>query len=522
MRTPLASAFIRPLAVPVALALFAMSSVFAQSNPLGDFEAQADVGAPKIAGRADYDPSEQEYTLTAGGANMWAGRDEFHFVWRRLGGDFLVRTRARFVDATGNPHRKCGLIMRTSLEPDSTYVDGAVHADGLASLQNRREKGGATRQFVLPIERPDVLQLERRGRRLIFSAARYGEPFTSTEISDLNLGDTVYVGLFVCAHDPAATVTAVFRDVRIVRPAKPDFRPYRDYIGSVLELLDVTTGRLRKIYQAEEPFEAPNWTPDGKALIYNVSGSGPRKGVLDRFDLATRKPTPIDTGVAVHNNNDHVISFDGTRLGISNQGPETHGQSAVWVVPINGGTPRQVTALTPSYFHGWSRDDQWLVYTGGRPEKPGGPNVFSIYKIPTDGGPEIRLTRGEWLDDGPEFTPDGKYIYFNSTRTGRMQIWRMRPDGSGQEQVTSDEFNNWFPHISPDGKWIAFVSYLPDVPASEHPYYKKVYLRLMSADGMGPARVIAYVYGGQGTMNVPSWSPDSRRIAFVANSDGGQ
>ena len=126
--------------------------------------------------------------------------------------------------------------------------------------------------------------------------------------------------------------------------------------------------------------------------------------------------------------------------------------------------------------------------------------------------------------DGPEFSPDGKYIYFNSTRgkdgvaTGSMQLWRMKPDGSEQEQVTNDEFNNWFPHISPDGKWIAFISFPKEVSPSDHPYYQRVYLRLMPLAG-GEPKVIAYVYGGQGTINVPSWSPDSRMLAFVSNTD---
>jgi Tol biopolymer transport system component len=156
-------------------------------------------------------------------------------------------------------------------------------------------------------------------------------------------------------------------------------------------------------------------------------------------------------------------------------------------------------------------DGRWLVYTGVRGAE------LDVYKIPVAGGSEIRLTSAPGLDDGPEFTPDGAYIYFNSSRSGLMQIWRMRPDGSGQQQVTSDGFNNWFPHISPDGKWMVYIAFPPAVAADDHPFYKHVLLRLMSVGG-GPARVIAYVYGGQGTINVPSWSPDGTRLAFVSNS----
>jgi Tol biopolymer transport system component len=163
--------------------------------------------------------------------------------------------------------------------------------------------------------------------------------------------------------------------------------------------------------------------------------------------------------------------------------------------------------------HGWSPDGKFLVFCGSRN------NEFDVYKIPSVGGNETRLTDAKGLDDGPEYSPDGNYIYFNSVRSGTMQIWRMKPDGTGQEQVTNDDFNNWFPHISPDGKWIAFISFLKEeVQPGIHPPYKHVYIRMMPASG-GPAKVLAYIYGGQGSMNTPSWSPDSKRIAFVTNTD---
>ncbi len=486
-------------------------------DAVGQFAHHGDVGGPEIAGSTAYDEAAQEYRLTAAGINLWASADQFQFAWNTLKGDFILRARCEFVGKGANPHRKLGWMVRSTLDSDSAYADACVHGDGLTSLQYRRTKGAITEQVELTIKGGDVIQLERRGSTYIFSSAHYGEPFVSATLADLNLGDEVQVGLFLCSHEAKVKEEAILRDVRIIRPAKVGFRPYQDYIGTELQLLDVHTGKLTAIHRSAEPFEAPNWTTDGKALIYNVSGNGPNKGLLRRFDLATHAVTALETGFAIHNNNDHVLSFDGAMLGVSNHSPEHGGASVICTLPATGGAPKLITPKAPSYLHGWSPDGKWLVFTGGRKLVAGEPDKYDIYKIPATGGDEVRLTNTLGLSDGPEFSPDGRYIYFNSTRTGLMQLWRMRPDGSNQEQVTSDEFNNWFAHISPDGKWIAFLSFDKEVKPDDHPYYKHVYLRLMPAAG-GPAKVIAYVYGGQGTINVPSWSPDSTRIAFVSNT----
>ena len=218
----------------------------------------------------------------------------------------------------------------------------------------------------------------------------------------------------------------------------------------------------------------------------------------------------IESGFANRNNHVHVISFDGKQMAISHHAEEDGGASVIYTLPAEGGDPVRVTALSPSYLHGWSPDDRYLVYTAERE------GSYNIYRIPSSGGEEEQLTHTPTLDDGPEYSPDGQYIYFNSCRTGTMQIWRMKADGSEQEQLTFDDYNDWFPHVSPDGKQIVFISYMPDVPADSHPYYKQVYLRIMSADDPQP-RVLARLYGGQGSINVPSWSPDSKKLAFVSN-----
>jgi len=493
-------------------AAFACAFCFcAQASP-GEFEAHEDVGNPQIKGNATYNAASQTYTLSAGGSNMWGARDEFHFAWRRLRGDFILQARVDFIGKGVDPHRKAGLIVRSSLDDNVPYVDGVVHGDGLVSLQWRRSKAAATEQIEAAVRGADVLQLERRGSAYIFSAAKHGEPFKTVQVTDIDVGESPYVGLVLCSHNAGVMEQAIFRNVRIIRPAKPDFVPYRDYIGSRLELLEIESGHRHMLFSSKQPFEAPNWTPDGLALIYNTSGSDPQhRGRLRRFDLATRTSSLIDTGFALRNNNDHVLSFDGAMLGISDQSVEK-GESTIYTLPSSGGTPKRITPRTPSYLHGWSPDAKWLVYTGIRD------GDADIYKIPATGGEEIRLTTTEGVDDGPEYSPDGQFIYFNSMRNGRMQIFRMKPDGSDQQALTNDEYNNWFPHVSPDGKWLSIISYADEIEPSDHPYYKRVYLRLMPADG-GPAKVIAYVYGGQGTINVPSWSPDGKMLAFVSNSD---
>jgi TolB protein len=269
---------------------------------------------------------------------------------------------------------------------------------------------------------------------------------------------------------------------------------------STLETIDIASKARTTIYRAPEHFEAPNWTRDGMFFLFNQDGR------IYRLPVGGGKPEAIDTGFAVRCNNDHGISPDSKFIAISDQSQEEH-KSIVYVVPFTGGAPRRLTQNSPSYWHGWSPDGKTLAFVGERN------GDFDIYSIPFAGGEESRLTTAKGLDDGPEYSPDGKYIYFNSVRTGLMQIWRMRPDGSEQEQITHDGFNNWFPHISPDGKWIVILSF--DQSVEGHPPNKDVTLRLMARES-GQITVLAKLFGGQGTINVPSWSPDSKRLAFVS------
>ena len=478
----------------------------AQRSRIGDFEGHGDVGPVHHGGSASYDGARQQYTIAGSGENMWGDHDAFHFVWKRLTGNFILSARGALVGEGGEPHRKLGWIIRSSLDPKSPHVSAVVHGDGLVALQFRRSPGAETEEVRSPVTGADVVQLERKGNTYTMSVARFGDTLTASQVTDVALGDQVYVGLFVCAHTDSLVERATFRDVRITVPAKDDFTPYLDYIGSNIETLDVETGDRRVVYKSADPLQAPNWSKDGKSLIYNSNGR------LYRLDLGKRDPVEINTAFATSNNNDHVLSFDGRTLAISHHSAEDQGKSIVYTVPVTGGTPKKVTAEGPSYLHGWSPDGKFLVYTGERG------NELDIYRIGIGGGEETRLTSSRGLDDGPEYSPDGQFIFFNSVRSGTMQLWRMRADGSEQTQLTDDSYNNWFPHISPDGTSIVFLSFTKDVSPGDHPFYKQVYLRRMPVGG-GPARVIAYVYGGQGTINVPSWSPDGKRVAFVSNTD---
>ncbi len=272
---------------------------------------------------------------------------------------------------------------------------------------------------------------------------------------------------------------------------------------SVLETLDVHTGERTVLKVFDAVIEAPNWTRDGRTLVYNSQGG------MYAYDLASGEVRRIDTGFAVDCNNDHVLSPDNTELAISHFAHEDV-SSRIYIVPIGGGESRLVTERGPSYLHGWSPDGRRLAYCAER----GG--QYDIHTIDIDGGPETRLTDTPGLDDGPEYSPDGRHIWFNSTRSGLMQVWRMGVDGSEQTHAVHDDRNCWFPHVSPDGRWVVYVAYgRDDVAPGDHPPDRQVEIRLVPAEG-GTPRTLAELFGGQGTMNVNSWSPDSRRIAFVS------
>lgn len=268
---------------------------------------------------------------------------------------------------------------------------------------------------------------------------------------------------------------------------------------SSVEIFDINTRQVSVVLQSDDLIEAPNWSPDGRYLMVNSDG------LVYRIALeGIPKLEKINTGFAKRCNNDHGISPDGSLIAVSDKCE--YGKSAIYTLPATGGTPTLVTRNLPSYWHGWSPDGNRFAYCGIRDE------VFDIYTIAATGGEELRLTHGEGRNDGPDYSFDGNWIYFNSSRTGLMQIWRIHPDGSGLEQVTFDNYGNWFAHPSPQNDRVILISYAPEI--FDHPRDCDVFVRMMDMDGRNLETLFA-LFGGQGTMNSPNWAPDGHAFAYV-------
>jgi TolB protein len=466
---------------------------------VGIFENHGDVGTVVHPGSVEYDAAKASYTISGSGENMWLGSDAFQFAWKKMSGEVTLTADISFLGKGVNEHRKAVLMVRQSLDADSAYADVALHGSGLTSFQYREEKGAGTHEIQANVSAPKRLRIEKRGAYFsVWLANEKGEFELASGSMRIALKEPFYVGLGVCSHDKDVVEKAVFSNIEL-KAATPTAAT-ASTLYSTLEIITVASTDRRAIYVAPERFEAPNWMPDGKNLLFN------RNGRIEKIPAAGGTPEILDTGFATRCNNDHGISPDGTQLVLSDNSQEGH-QSLVYIVPIGGGAPRRITQKSPSYWHGWSPDGKTLAFVGERN------GDFDIYAIPTAGGEEKQLTTAKGLDDGPEYSPDGKYIYFNSERTGHMQIWRMRADGSEQEQITFGEENDWFPHLSPDGRQMVFVTY--DASVKGHPENKDVTLRMMTLKDK-KITVLAKLFGGQGTMNVPSWSPDGKQFAFVS------
>jgi TolB protein len=488
------------------LLMVCVFSITAMAAPVGQFEDHQDIGTLLHPGSSQFDSDLKTYTLSASGENMWAAKDAFQFLFSQAKGDLSLSADISFLGAGTDKHRKACLMIRQTLDADSAYIDVALHGDGLTSLQFREAKGALTHEVQSNLINPKRVRLEKRGQFIYLYLSTDSSKDEDLKFCGashrLTFSDPFYVGLAVCSHNKDITESANFSSVQLTSDlpaatAKPT-------LYSTLETQSVTSTDRRVTYTVNARIEAPNWLKDGTNLIYNQAGR------IYRIPAAGGQPQVIDTGFATRCNNDHAPSPDGSLLAISDQS-QGNRQSLIYILPITGGAPKLITPTGPSYFHGWSSDGKTLAYCAQRNGE------FDIYTIPATAGEnpstETRLTSAKGLDDGPEYSPDGKFIYFNSERTGQMQIWRMNADGSNQEQVTTDEFNNWFPHPSPDGKKLLFLSYGADVKG--HPENQLVTLRVLTFS-TNKIDTLANVFGGQGTINTPCWSGDSKKIAFIS------
>lgn len=494
------SLFLQTVLLTTCLSVFVMTrAVFSQNAQFGVFEAHGDIGAVGKTGKLHYDAAKKTYLVSGGGENMWFDKDAFHFVWKKASGEVSLAAEIELLGRSAHEHRKAALLIRQSLAADSPYASAALHGNGLASIQYREEQGGATREIQSNVVAPKMMRLEKEGDYVAISVAGANEELRfAGGMFKIKFREPFYIGLGVCAHDNNTLEEALFSNVAITNgKAQSNAEPV---LESTLEIITIASQDRRVVHHARAHFEAPNWSRDGNLLLFNQGGK------LYTIPVGGGEPKLLDTGFATRCNNDHGYSPDGSQLVISDHS-QGNNQSLIYTLPSTGGTPKLVTRLGPSYWHGWSPDGKTLAYCA---ERNGN---YDVYSISVDGGEETRLTTADGLDDGPDYSPDGQYIYFNSVRTGLMQIWRMKTDGSEQTQITFEEYNNWFAHPSPDGKWLVILSYEKDVQG--HPANKDVMLRLMPVVG-GEMQVLAKLFGGQGTINVPSWSPDSKQLAFVS------
>lgn len=495
------------------------------SGGLGTFEAHGDIGVTPKPGSIVYDSPSGEYRVTGGGANIWSTTDAFQFAWSRLSGDVALTADVRFIGAGKVNHRKAVLMIRQGLDPGAAYADVAVHGDGLTSLQFRPAADAETQEVKAEVNAPRRIRIERHGNVFTMFAGNAGEDLKAAGTATVVLQDPVYVGIGVCSHDAEIVETAVFSNVQLdaktfsgsqlevvsdVPVATPRKGNARDRKKSRISIYDLASKSIHIVYASDRVFEAPNWSPDGKYLLSNSGGN------LFRIPLdGAAEPQKIDLGSISRCNNDHGISQDGKWLALS--ASPGRGESQVFLASIDGAHPRLMTPKAPSYFHGWSPDGRWLAFVGQRN------GIFNLYRVAAAGGDEERLTSQAAYDDGPDYSPDGRWIYFNSNRSGNWDIWRMPADGAGAadekaQQVTWDELEDWFPHPSPDGKWLVFLSFPKGTEG--HDAEMEVSLRLMPLPGakIEPAaiQILGKVFGGQGTINVNSWSPDSKKFAFVS------
>lgn len=477
------------------------------TDRMGLFQGESDVGSVNPPGTAAYDSATSRYTLKSAGANTWYHVDGFHYLWTRTSGDWALTAEIAFpppiYDHEPNPHRKGILMFRQSLDAGSAYAAFDVHGSGLTALQYRQERGANTQDIELDIDLPRTIRIEKRGGVFTAFLSANGEPLHPVGASTrLRLKAPFYVGLGVVSHDADTTDEVQFSHVTLQRPRAA--KNSGSVIFSTVQTMQVEDQYRRStvIRSAAASMRSVNWISGSKVLYVDENGQLERIAVLDR--PAEAVPQPVAVGQLVGCSGNFGLSPDGKWLAVSCR--ETRSvEHQVYLLPSDGGDlARALTSgATSSFFHGWSSDSRVIAFTRGSASKA------DIFTIAAAGGAEVRLTRDS-INDGPDFSPDGKFIYFDSSRSGTTQIWRMRPDGSAPEQITDDEYQNSSPHVSPDGRYLAFLSQAPDAG----PGIGDAAIRIMAFDD-GLIRTLADFRGDRDSFAMYSWG-DLNHLAFIS------
>ncbi len=518
-----------------ALLLSAGTRIMAAEHPLaaehppvlGFFEGRSDIGgsAPPAAssaasahalpstalrsstGSAAYDPVSNVYTLTSAGANTWYHVDNFTYLWKKASGDLALTADISFPRHTyshdPNPHRKGILMFRQALGAGAAYAAVGAHGSGMTALQYRRVRGDDTEDIELNVDAPKTVRIEKRGDTFTLFLSMHGESLHQAGASvTLHLKAPFYVGLGALSHDVATTDKVEFSRVAIepLSPLSPASKPV---LYSTLLTIQTEDQFRRAMMIRTLPglVQSANWAPGGKSIYIHESGRIVKIPYLT--PEAGGIPQPIDTGTLVDCSGNFGLSPDGKLLAVSCA--ETPGGShQVYLLPASGGAPRKLTqGAVQSFFHAWSPDSRTIAFTRGSAGKA------DIFTIPASGGIELRLT-DDTRNDGPDYAPDGKFIYFDSSRSGTTQIWRMQPDGTAAEQITDDAGLNSSPHVSPDGKTLAFLNQ----PLHTGPGIGDAALRTMVfSDGL--IRTLTEFQGDRDSFSMYGWG-DANHLAFVS------
>ncbi len=483
-----------------------------QAPSLGIFTGQSDIGSVTPPGTGSYAPAADVYTLTSAGANTWYHVDDFHYVSKKVTGDMALTAHVGFPSRSythePDPHRKGILMFRQTLDAGGIYVGVAVHGSGMTALQYRRERGANSEDVELNIAAPETVRLEKRGDTFTLYLSMNGEPMHQVGASvTLHLEDPFYVGLGAVSHDVNTTDKVEFSHVALqavaptVDTANEAAKPT---LYSTLQTISITDQFRRAMVIRTVPtyLQSANWAPDGKSIYVYENARVTRIPYLD--PPAGGAPQVIDTAGLFDCGGNYGLSPDGKWLAITCAGKKG-GTRDVYLLPAaGGGTPHKVTSNTiSSYFHAWSPDSQTIAFTRGSAGRA------DIFTIAAQGGPERRLT-SDTINDGPDYTPDGKLIYFDTSRSGTTQIWRMKPDGSDPEQVTDDANMSHSPHVSPDGKAIAFLS----EPFLQGPGLGAVAIKVMDINS-GLIRSITSFHGNRSSFSTYAWG-DATHLAFIS------